>query len=475
MTLLDLLLAFNQFVLGYFVVLNTVYLVLYAVSFVEVADHARREIFSGLPELFASAYSPPVSVVVPAYNEEVTIASSVRSLLTMRYPLHEVVVVNDGSKDRTLEVLKETFGLREADQPVRMQLRTAPIRGVYVSPTERLIVVDKENGGRSDALNAGVCAAGHPFVCFTDADVVMEEDALLRVARPLIESENVVAVGGIVRVANGCEIRDGRVVEVRAPRNPIAAFQVVEYLRAFVASRTGWSRINSLLIVSGAFGMFRRRDILNFGGLEVDTIAEDMELTLRFHKLYKKSGSKYRVVFIPDPVAWTEVPSTLRVLGRQRDRWHRGLIETLVRYRRMIFNPSYGSVGLLGLPYFLFFEFLGPLVELAGYVALVVSLLLGVLNTEFALLFFLVSVGWGSFLSLAAVFLEELRLRRYPRWGDLGKLSLYAVAENLGYRQLNTVWRVIAMVSYLRNKKGWGEMERQGFDDPEGEQTLRRM
>lgn len=460
----DLILAINYAVLGYFLLLNGSYVVLYAISFAEISEHARREVFGGLSELFTSNYAPPASVVVPAYNEEATIAASVRSFLALHYPMHQVVVVNDGSSDGTLDVLLREFDLWESDQPIRRQLETAEIMGLYASSSERLVVVDKLNGGKADALNAGICAARYPFVCCIDADIILEEDALLRVARPMVESSEVAAVGGIVRVANGCEVDRGRVVEVRTPRQAVPNFQIVEYLRAFLAARTGWSALNCLLIISGAFGMFRRQDLIASGGYAHDTVGEDMELVTRMHRTLKEAGRKYKITFVPDPVAWTEVPSSLRVLRRQRDRWHRGLIDTLLRHRRMLFNPRYGTVGLLAMPYFFLFEFMGPVIELLGYVAFFTGLLLGVLNLEFAVAFFLAAVGLGALLSVAAVFLEELRLRRYPRWLDLLKLTLYGILENFGYRQMNTVWRAWAIVSFLRKNTDWGAMERQGFD-----------
>ena len=460
----EFVLGVNYFVLAYFLAINGIYLALYFISFVEIADYVRREVFSGLPELFASNYAPPVSVIVPAYNEEATIAESVRSFLTLRYPLHEVVVVNDGAKDRTLEVLLEEFDLHESDQPVHMQLETAAIRGVYASDTERLVVVDKENGGKADALNAGACAARYPLVCCLDADIILEEDALLRAARPMIESSEVAAVGGIIRVANGCEFEKGRIIEVKTPKQALPNFQIVEYLRAFIASRTAWSKLNCLLIISGAFGMFRRRDLIAAGGYLHETVGEDMELTTRMHRILRENGRRYQLSFVPDPVAWTEVPDTLRVLRRQRDRWHRGLMDTLVRHRHMLLRPRYGTVGMIAMPYFFLFEFLGPIVEILGYAAFAFGFIFGYLNLPFAIAFFLAAVGLGALLSTAAVFLEELRLERYPRWWDLVKLVLYGVLENFGYRQLNTLWRAMAIVSFLRKSSDWGAMERKGFE-----------
>jgi cellulose synthase/poly-beta-1,6-N-acetylglucosamine synthase-like glycosyltransferase len=374
------------------------------------------------------------------------------------------VVVNDGSKDKTVEVLREEFGLSESDQPVRMQLETQRIRSVYASPAERLTLVDKDNGGKADALNAGICAANYPFVCCIDADLILEEDALLRIARPMIESSHVVAVGGMIRVANGCKVDSGRIVKVRSPRQSLPNFQIVEYLRAFLAGRTGFSVLNCLLIISGAFGMFRRQDFIEAGGYAHDTVGEDMEVVTRIHRNLREKKEPYRISFVPDPVGWTEVPATLRVLRRQRDRWHRGLMDTLFRHRKMLLNPRYGTVGLLAMPYFFLFEFLGPVVEILGYIAVPLSLLLGFLDIEFAVAFFLAAVGLGTLISVASIFMEELRLHRYPRWSDVAKLTLYSVLENFGYRQLNSIWRAWAIVSFLRKNQSWGAMERQGFD-----------
>lgn len=474
MSVEGLVLAVNYAILGYFLLLNGFYLLLYAISFKEISDYARREVFSGFSELASSEYASPVSLIVPAFNEEATIAASVRSFLALNYPQFEVVVVNDGSRDRTVEILRQEFDLKESDQPVRMELETQPLKAVYTSASENIVVVDKLNGGKADALNIGICAARYPLICCIDADIILEQDALLRLARPMIESSDVAAVGGIVRVANGCTVEAGKVVDVRTPKHSLPNFQIVEYLRAFLAGRTGWSVLNALLIISGAFGMFRRRDIIAAGGYASDTVGEDMEIVTRMHRTLRQAGRRYRVSFVPDPVAWTEVPATVRVLRRQRDRWHRGLLDTLVRHRTMFFNPRYGTVGLLGMPYFVFFEAIGPVIELLGYAAFLLGLAMGIIDIGFAIAFFLAAVGLGIVLSVAAVLLEELRLRRYPRWTDLAKLTLYGVLENFGYRQLNTVWRAFAIISFLKKNQSWGSMERQGFDTTQPTSAARK-
>ncbi len=296
-----------------------------------------------------------------------------------------------------------------------------------------------------------------------DADGLLERDALVRVVRPFLERRDTVAVGGIIRIINGCAVERGAVTRVRLPTSLLAQFQVLEYLRAFLSGRMGWAALDATLIISGAFGLFRRSIVVEAGGFATDTVGEDMELVVRLHRLCRGRGTPYSVTFVPDPVAWTECPESLRMLGRQRDRWQRGLSESLARHARLLFNPRYGRIGLLAYPYFFFLEMLGPAVELAGYVAFAALVILGRANGPFVVLFLMVAFGFGVALSIAAVGLEELSFRRYPRLSDVMRLFGLAVAENFGYRQLSTYWRVRGMFSALRRKKGWGAMTRKGF------------
>lgn len=431
MILSDLLLFINYFILLYFVSVNGVYITLYAISLVEVATYTGRETFRTLPDPFDTGYAPPISLVVPAYNEEDTVVESVRSFLALDYHLHEVVLVNDGSEDNTLELLREAFDLYPSEQPIRWLLQTKPVHTVYQSATERLVVLDKENGGKADALNAGLCAASYPLACNTEADTFLEEDSLQKISRPLLKWDDAVAVGGIVRIANDKEFEHGRLVETPAPRKALPTFQVVEYLRAFISTRTAWGRLNALMIVSGAFGLFKRHTLIEAGGYAEDSVGEDMELATRLHHYMRRTGRRYHIPFAPDPVAWTMVPDTLGELRKQREHWHRGLLDTLVRHRRMFFNPRYGVVGLFGMPYYLIFEFLGPFVEIVGYLAFLTALFLGAVNLKFALIFFLVAFGLGSLLSLVAIFLEQLRTGQYHRRRDLAKLMLFGVLEKV--------------------------------------------
>jgi len=341
------------------------------------------------------------------------------------------------------------------------------VREIYGSLLHpNLSVVEKDKGGKSDALNAGLNLSRYPLVCSIDADSIIEDNALLRVVKPFMEHpEETVAVGGIVRIANGCEVRDGRVVQIALPDRPLAIFQVVEYLRAFLTGRVGWSAARALLIISGAFGIYRKQDVLDIGGFANDSETEDLELVIRLHEHLLRNKRKYRVAFVPDPVCWTEVPESVRMLRRQRKRWHRGLVRSLWRHKRMILNPRYGNVGMIATPYFVLFELLGPFIEIVGYAAVVLSLLMGILSTTFFLLFLTVSLLYGVFLSIAAVLLEEISFRRYPSWMDLTKLIVFAILENFGQRQMLSLFKIEAFWQVFRKQRAWGRMERSGFKD----------
>lgn len=455
----------NYFLLGYFVLLNSGYLLMSLVTFGAIIRYRRLLRAYSPEETLTSETLPPVTLIAPAYNEEATCIESTRAFLSLDYPNFEVLVVNDGSSDATLDRLKEAFDLVPRSRPPTASLPTEPVREVYQSQIHpNLWVVDKENGGKADALNTGVNFCNTPFFCAIDADTLVEGEGLVRMIRPFLEQASTVAVGGIVRVANGCRVRDGRVEEVSMPRQWLPKLQVLEYLRAFFFGRVGWDAVGAMLIISGAFGLFRRETVVDVGGYATDTVGEDMELVVRMHRRLQEAGQDYKIRFVPDPVAWTEVPSTLRVLGSQRDRWQRGLADTMIRHQRMLLNPRYGRVGLLAYPFFYVLETFGPVVELLGYVLFAVALITGAISGPFALAFFLVAFVLGMALSLSAVALEELSFRRYESTGDLLQLLGLPVVETFGYRQLNAWWRIKGLWSYFRGREGWGVMERSGFD-----------
>ncbi|NJC24485.1 cellulose synthase/poly-beta-1,6-N-acetylglucosamine synthase-like glycosyltransferase [Arthrobacter pigmenti] len=456
-------------ILAYFLVINTSLLLLILFASVNFTAHLRRQSFAGARTTAASPLSPGISVIIPAYNESTVIATSVRSVLDLRYPDHEVVIVNDGSTDDTLQILIDSYGLVEDPRDVLIKVPVrGQVRAVYRARDAALpiVVIDTENSGRSDSLNMGLNAASKDLVVMVDADSLLDPDSLLVVSKPFTDDpERVIATGGVVRVANGCEVVGGRVVNVKMPRNYFARIQIVEYLRSFLLGRAGWSQLNSLILISGAFGMFRRDLVIEAGGLDADCIGEDFELVMRLHRRMRLAKKKYRVVFIAEPVCWTEVPSTAAVLARQRRRWHRGLWEVLTKYRGMTFNPRYGSIGMVALPYYWIFELIAPAIELFGIIIVPLGLLLGVVNVPYALAFIAVAYLYAIFVSLMALLVEEASFHRYNRWQDLWVALLVSVQENLGYRQLTAVWRIQGWWAALRGKKQvWGTMTRTGFE-----------
>lgn len=410
--------------------------------------------------------APPIALIAPAFNEEATAAESVRSLLALHYPNFEIVVVNDGSTDGTLRTLIEAFELEPVERNYDLAAPCQPIRGVYASPNQpRLVVVDKANGGKADALNAGINLARAPIVCAMDADSLLEPDALLRAVRPFIEDpERTVAVGGTVRVANGCGIADGRVLRAGLSRNPLVLLQTIEYLRAFLMGRLAWSQAGLLLIISGAFGLFRRQAVLDVGGYSHGTVGEDMELVVKLHKHYRRRREPYRVVFEPDPVCWTEAPETLRVLGRQRARWQRGALETFFRHRDMLFNPCYGRIGWISFADVLLMDIICPALVTTGYVLVPTAYFAGLLSIDYLEAFLAVAILLGVAISVGVLALEEAQIRRLPDTKSLLLLMLAAMTENFGYRQVNDLWRLRGVWQFLTRAKGWGAMTRRGFN-----------
>lgn len=469
MTALDILtavlLGFSVMVLVYFLVANTTYLLIHLTAIGELRRLMKELAFESTYQRFGSPFLPGIAIVVPAYNEAPVIVSSVRSFLDLRYPDLEVIVVNDGSTDDTLHRLVDQFDLEAVDARPPRDLPCEPVRAVYRSTHDRgLTVIDKENGGKADALNAGVYLTEKPLFCAVDADSIIERDALLSVAQPFLEHpEQTVATGGVVRVANGCSISEGTVEEVRLSRKPLVGLQTMEYMRAFFSGRIGLSNLKSLMIISGAFGLFDTRVVREVGGYRSDTITEDMELVVRMHRYLIEQGRDYRLEFVPEPVIWTRVPEDRTTLSRQRRRWHRGLFQTISLHRSMVGNPKYGVTGVFALPFFAGVEGFGPIVEGTGYVVIPVAFVLGIVDGWFLVVFLLLAVFLNMFLSWLSVFSEVLSFRRYERPRDVVLLLGYGILENVLYRQWRTIVLLRGFIEFLQGIDSWGAMERSGF------------
>ncbi len=410
---------------------------------------------------------PPITIIAPAHNEEKSIRVAVRNLLDIDYPEFELIVVNDGSNDRTFEEIREEFRLRAVRAVYVAEVASAAVRGLYRSEVDaRLLVIDKESGGsKADAVNAGLNAATSPYLCVVDSDSLLERDALLRIMLPVLaDPKRVVAVGGIIRVLNGSEIGSGQLRRVRLPRKAIEAIQVVEYLRAFLIGREAWAQGNMLTIISGAFGVFRTDLVRAIGGYRPQTIGEDFDLVARLHRHLLDKRADYRIHFVPDPMCWTEVPSDLRSLGRQRARWQKGLLDVLWSSRDMLFRPRYGRIGSFALPYLWLFELFAPIVELGGILTIALAAWLGVLSREFFLQFLLFGYAFATVISIGSVLQEEVTYKRYNDWRDVARLVSYCFLEHFPYRQLHMIWRVQGLWQYLRGDVNWKPLKRQGLE-----------
>ncbi len=453
----------NTVVVGYFVALTVFYVVLYISAALDMRHYLREIRAESFRDILSSELSPSITLLVPAHNEAVTIEHSIRALLTMAYPRLDIVVVDDGSTDETIELLIKTFDLKSTWIIYDDFITTKPVKEIYRSAQfPNLVVAAKEQGGKADALNLALNLAESDLVCAVDADTILDPDGLRRLVRPFLRSDDVAAAGATIRVANGCTVRHGRLATERGPRQMLAGIQVVEYLRAFLFGRPGWNRLGGNLVISGAFGLFRRQTLLDIDGY-ANTVGEDMELVVRIRRNGYERGLPSRIEFVPDPVAWTEAPTSLAVLSRQRERWHRGFSDTLWRHRRVCLNRRYGVLGLVVYPCFALFEWLAPIVELVGLILVPLGLLVGEISPRFAVLFFVMAVGLGILLSLLALLLEEISFRRYGTIRDRALLVGFALLENFGYRQMTLYWRLRGMFNFVRGKRSWGTMKRKGF------------
>lgn len=447
--------------LFYFAAINLSYLGLNISSFYYIYRYMSSNSVQDFPDLIPDVL-PPITIVVPAHNEESGINNSVYSLMQLDYPEFEIIVVNDGSTDNTLENLIEEFELKVFPEAYRVRINTEAVRSIYLSARyDSVRVIDKDCGGKGDALNAGINMARYPLVCTIDADSILQKDSLRKIVQPFTLDARTVASGGTVRIANGCETEQGFIKSISMPNEVLPMIQVVEYLRAFLFGRIGWSPFNALLIISGAFGLFHKETVVSVGGYRRDTIGEDMELIVRMHRILKKRKKAYRISFVPDPICWTEAPTDIRSLARQRIRWQHGLSESLFMNIGLLFHPRGGMVGWGAMPFMLIFEWLGPFVELLGYIIIIYGFFIGIIPLDSFLILFGVAVSLSILLSVAAVLLEEISFHVYTKISDLLRLFIAAIAENIIYRQLNTIWRVWGIMQWLIFRQGsWGDIKR---------------
>ncbi|MCB0686249.1 MAG: glycosyltransferase [Saprospiraceae bacterium] len=465
----DIAFFFNYSILVYACTLMFIYIILGIVSIGAIRAHLKKRKSVNFDNLLRSPLAPKIAVIAPAYNESATIIENIRSLLSLRYNDFDIVIVNDGSKDDSLEKMIRAYDLIPAKRESFSNLPHAPIRAIYRSKNEafrNLLVVDKENGGKADSLNAGINNTNAKYVANIDVDCIIEDDALLRMVEPFLQEIDVkmIATGGVVRIANDCEVRNGRIIKVNLPRNLLALFQTLEYLRAFLLGRMAWSRLNGLLIISGAFGLFDKSILIEAGGYKKETVGEDMELVVRMRRLMHERKERYKVHYIPDPLCWTESPTSIATLIRQRNRWTRGTIETLLDHRIMMFNPRFRILGLISYPFWLFFEWMAPLVEFFGLLYFLVLLVLGWVNWHYFLLLLTLVYSFAFMLSCFTILVKELTYKEYPGIKSILTLLGVALLEPILFHPI-VVYSAIKgnWDKFVLRKSNWGSQVRKGF------------
>jgi biofilm PGA synthesis N-glycosyltransferase PgaC len=460
---------FDYGILVYALVISLSYLALAWLSAKEITRHLKRNRFVSPRSILSSPLAPSISILAPAYNEAITIVENVKSLLSLHYNNYEVIILNDGSKDDTISKLTEYFKLVEVDFAYNEVIKTKPVRAVYKSTEPafaHLLVVDKVNGGKADAINVGINVSQNRLFACIDVDCILESDALLRMVKPFLEerTKKIIAVGGVVRIANSCKVEHGKITQVVLPEKFLARVQVLEYFRAFLLGRMAWSRLDGLMLISGAFGLFDKEIAVKAGGYNHQTVGEDMELVVRMRRYMIETQKKaHSVVFIPEPLCWTEAPDSAKILSRQRNRWTRGTIETLYLHRRLLFNRKYKLLGMLSFPYWLFFEWMAPLIEVSGTIYFILIALFGKPNWPFFFSLLGLVYSFSLLFSLLAITTEEKSYFQYRKKGDLRKLLLTALLEPILFHPRTTLWAIKGNYDLYKGKKSWGEMTRTGF------------
>ncbi len=460
---------FEYGIFFYCMFILTSYIVISFISTKEVFKYTNRKKILELDSVISSPFQPSVSIIAPAYNESVTIVDNIRSLLSLHYSALTIIIVNDGSKDETLQVAIDAYDLYLTDEVAVEEISAKPIRGIYRSRKKafsKLIVVDKENGGKADAINVGTNVCSTEYFACIDVDCIIDQDAFLRLVEPIMNGGDtkVGAVGGIVWLTNDADIKCGKVMKIRAPKSYIAQIQVVEYFRAFLLGRPAWAKDNGMLLISGAFGVFDRETVMAVGGYNHNTVGEDMELVMRMHKYYRENNIDYKIAYIPDPLCWTEAPSDFAVLGRQRNRWTRGTIECLKFHKEMCFNKKFGILGYISYPYWLLAEWIAPYAEAGGLLFVAVIAILGLANWPFFLALLFLVYTFAVSISIYSILIQELSYAKYESVSDLLILVKAALLEPIKYHPKTVKWALSGNLDHFTGQnKGWGEMTRTGF------------
>jgi len=439
-------------ILAYFVILHGLYFLLLAIGAWQHRRYKDDITYTEFLRIAKSQFTMPVSLIIPAYNEATIIVETIRCAFNLKFPLYEVLVVNDGSTDETMKVLIETFNLRRVDKFGPKHIPTNAVLGIYESPDHpNFVVVDKKNGRRADAINAGVTLSTYPLLCVIDADCLLDPDGLLRLVRPFLRDSRVAAVAGMVRPSNGLTVKNGQITRAGLPGTWLGVNQEIEYARSFQWARMGLCRLQSMLCISGALMMIRKSLYETVGGSSSSAITDDIEFTMRLnaHIYDRRNKQQFSLALVPDAVCYTEVPETFKTYASQRNRWQRGTLQALFRNWRMLLNPRYGITGLFGMPYFFLFEGFSAIVELSAWVLAVVCLVLGLATVWEVLLMIYLAYILNVLLTLAAILLSETTRLRASSWGDLSRMMGSVFLDGIGFHLFHLMVRAAGTIQYL--------------------------
>lgn len=406
-------------------------------------------------------YYIPISIVVPAYNEAVTIISTIDSLMNLDYKLYEVIVVDDGSTDETFKKIVDHYKLKPVKKVIRKKIPTKRVKEIYENHDKlKLTVIKKENGGKADSLNVGINASNYPYVLTIDADSVLDVNALTEIVKPVVEDSSVVAVGGVIKLSNEVQIKDGKIISHKLPSKYLEIIQSLEYDRTFLASRTVFDFINANIIISGAFGLFQKKVIFDIGGYKTNTVGEDMELVMRIHDYLRFKNEKYKIRYATSAVCYTQAPDKLSDFRKQRTRWHIGLIQSLKTHRNIFLNPKYGVLAYISYPYYLVYELLAPVTETVGLVFIFISFYLELINFNFMIQYLLIYVLFCTIFTISTFFNRVYTNMNSISISDFFKVILFSFLENFGFRQLVNLYRLSAFFTYRKNKMSWSKISR---------------
>ncbi len=441
---------FNTYILYYFLVISVCYTILLIASIPDVLKRFKELLFGEVFPIAKSAGTIPVTVIIPAYNEQENILNCVKSALNSTYKNLKVIVVSDGSTDATIDRLNKRYKLQPQPAMFPEYIKTAEVKQLYVSATHpQLSVIEKAHSGTGDTLNVGLNATQTPLFLTLDADSMLEPDTIPRLAYCMLNEPHTIAVGGGVYLLNDCEVVNGEVVTPKFPNRYVSRLQACEYMRSFIFGRSGWNAFKGSLSYSGTCSLFEHAAALEVGGFDINNPAQDAEIIVNMHANMRAKKHPYNILFTPVAFSWTKVPDSFKSYAHQRIQWQWGLMRSILLHFKMFFNPRYGITGMFAYPFYLLVETLGPLVELTTYILIIISLFLGVFDAKSALIFFLLSAGFSSFLTVATMLINIVTFNKYRKISDIMRMFFYSIIEMFGFRQYSITIRTIGAIKYL--------------------------